>query len=126
MNTTSSIIKLPCPSYSIEINTAAATGYFESNLRGDEDGGGLWFTSADGVLTLIDYDGVFALPPAVVKALRAGNIIVPDEFAPPRTAANYKGKPSNRWILVYKDEVLNLRVVHLVDALQAIEQGESK
>lgn len=39
--------------------------YFEHNRLGDECSGGMWFEGKE----LVDYDGVFALPKAVVDYL---------------------------------------------------------
>jgi len=55
-------------------------GYFEHNHLGDECGGGLWFEVTDNVKTLVDYDGVFALPREVTAALESAGIKVEEEF----------------------------------------------
>ena len=58
---------------------SALTGWFERDSDGT--GGGLWFSlenpetgDEDGFLHLIDYDGVFALPRAVLVALRLAGV----------------------------------------------------
>lgn len=67
-------LKLNNGTHSIEVDTAAQYGYFENNLNGS--GGGLWFK--DGAL--VDYDGVAVLPMKVIKALRAGGLIISEDF----------------------------------------------
>lgn len=47
----------------VEISPSTQYGYFENIVTGS--GGGLWFEGRE----LIDYDGVFELPKAVVDAL---------------------------------------------------------
>ncbi len=54
-------------------------GYFEHNELGDEFAGELWFERISGIVTLIDYDGVFALPEEVWKTLEEHQIHVPQE-----------------------------------------------
>ena len=55
------------------------TGWFERDSDGT--GGGLWFSlENDGYLHLIDYDGVFALPRAVLVALRLAGVSVDSSF----------------------------------------------
>jgi tricorn protease-like protein len=55
-------------------------GYWE-RIDGSE-GGGLWFSrDDDGVLKLIDYDGGFSLPSAVVRELRAAGFSISEHFA---------------------------------------------
>ena len=51
-------------------------GCFEHNTLGDECGGELWFETIGGQRHLIDYDGVYALPSDVWKALEAEGIVV--------------------------------------------------
>lgn len=55
-------------------------GCFEHNTLGDECGGELWFETISGVCHLIDYDGVYALPSDVWKALEAEGIVVEENF----------------------------------------------
>lgn len=56
-------------------------GYFEHDDTGE--GGGLWFArSPEGVVALIDYDGVFALPHAVFNMLKEAGIHMEPEFDP--------------------------------------------
>jgi hypothetical protein len=52
--------------YTLRIDTAAQHGYFEHNELGDESAGELTFGGGE----LVDYDGVFALPPTVAEELR--------------------------------------------------------
>ena len=54
-------------------------GCFEHNELGDECAGELWFEVIGGDTFLIDYDGVFALPAAVWKALEDSGIVVGEE-----------------------------------------------
>jgi hypothetical protein len=61
------------------------TSWFERDSDGT--GGGLWFSSEnpetgyyDGHLHLLDYDGVFALPRAVLVALRLAGVSVDNSF----------------------------------------------
>jgi hypothetical protein len=70
------------PKFLIKVDSAAKYGYFEHVVFGDACGGGLWFEkeSYSPVLTLTDYDGTFALPKAVIRALRDKGFIVPPDF----------------------------------------------
>jgi len=52
----------------VGIDTKQNYGYWEH--RDGSEGGGLWFYNETGVRVLIDYDGAWDLPKAVVKALR--------------------------------------------------------
>ena len=59
--------------------SGALSGYFERDSDGT--GGGLWFKfNDDDRLALIDYDGVSALPPAIVIALREAGVQVDRDF----------------------------------------------
>lgn len=67
----------------IGIDSAALYGYFER--KDGSEGGGLWFQKTwdkvDGdCLELIDFDGMYALPFAIVDALRASGVIVDADF----------------------------------------------
>lgn len=70
----------------VQIDTAARYGYWEH--RYGSEGGGLWFEPAaailprtePGPLELVDYDGSYYLPAAVVRALRAAGIVIDPEF----------------------------------------------
>lgn len=67
----------------VKIDTDARYGYWE--YRNGSEGGGLWFqpvnSDAAGPLELVDYDGAYDLPPAVVRALREAGIVMefPDD-----------------------------------------------
>ena len=51
------------------------------DCRDGTEGGGLWFERLDdGRLDLVDYDGSFALPNAVIDALRASGVSVEEIF----------------------------------------------
>ena len=52
--------------FSIEVS--GTRGYFEHHTKGEDCAGGLWFNT---VRELVDYDGVFELPPEVIEALTA-------------------------------------------------------
>lgn len=60
---------LSIPNYTIEIDTAAAYGYWQNESTGTE--GGLWFSGRE----LVDYDGVYQLPGRVDAALVAAGYI---------------------------------------------------
>ena len=63
----------------IQIDPAARYGYFER--RNGEEGGGLWFDRTEsGGLELSDYDGLTALPAAIINALRANGVTVDAAF----------------------------------------------
>lgn len=67
----------------VQIDTAARYGYWEH--RNGSEGGGLWFQpvnlDAASPLELVDYDGSYYLPPAVVRALQAAGVVIdPAEF----------------------------------------------
>ena len=62
----------------VQIDTESRYGYWE---RSDgTEGGGLWFGTDMGCLELLDYDGAYELPKAVVKALRDYGVFVGDVF----------------------------------------------
>lgn len=68
-------------SWEIHVDPDARYGYFENVVNGGE--GGLWFDVEKGTgpkLELIDFDGFYELPLAVVEALRSFGHIVGDEF----------------------------------------------
>lgn len=68
-------------SFTIEVDTAAAYGYFEHEVLGEDRGGGLWFErKEDGSLELSDFDGVDVLPKKVAEGLRGLGFIVSEEF----------------------------------------------
>jgi hypothetical protein len=63
----------------VEIDESAMYGAWEH--KNGMEGGGLWFERLDdGRLDLVDYDGAFALPMAVVTALRASGVSVEEIF----------------------------------------------
>jgi len=70
----------------VRIDTEARYGYWEH--RHGSEGGGLWFEpapvrAADQLpLALVDYDGSYYLPPAVVRALLAAGVVIDPEFFP--------------------------------------------
>lgn len=66
--------------YQIDIDPQACYGYFEHHTLGEERGGGLWFESVNGTLSLIDYDGVACLPTQVISALRHAGHLVDADF----------------------------------------------
>jgi hypothetical protein len=70
--------QLPAELGIVGIDTAARYGYWE--YRDGSEGGGLWFEPAGRTLELIDYDGAFELPRAVVAALRAAGYILDETF----------------------------------------------
>ncbi len=51
-------------------------GYFEHQHYGEDLGGVLWFSKK----TLIDYDGVYALPADVIAGIRELGFVVPKAF----------------------------------------------
>lgn len=59
-------INVQAGNYTVQIDTHNKHGYFEHNELGDESAGELSFEGGE----LTDYDGVFALPKAVVTCLR--------------------------------------------------------
>lgn len=61
------------------IDTAAMHGYWERK-DGSEGGELLFERLASGALDLVDYDGAYALPLAIVGALRAAGVVVSDDF----------------------------------------------
>lgn len=63
----------------VEIDESALYGGWEH--KNGMEGGGLWFELLeDGRLDLVDYDGDYWLPKAVIKALREANISVEEIF----------------------------------------------
>jgi hypothetical protein len=62
----------------VEVEPDTKHGWFEHCLTGA--GGGLWFGDTEDVLSLIDYDGVFALPVEVVTAIRDMGCIVEEDM----------------------------------------------
>lgn len=60
-----------------EINLDENKGWFEHERYGDEIGGELWFNEDK---EMVDYDGVFALPNEVIKAIRELGFFVEKEF----------------------------------------------
>lgn len=63
----------------VEIDESAMYGAWE--YRDGTEGGGLWFERLDdGRLDLVDYDGAFALPQAVIVALRGADVSVEEIF----------------------------------------------
>lgn len=63
----------------VQIDELACYGYWEH--RDGAGGGGLWFDRDDtGALELVDFDGAYELPFAVVEHLRDAGIIVDDTF----------------------------------------------
>lgn len=63
----------------VRLDTKARYGYWE--YRNGSEGGGLWFEPV-GPLELVDYDGGYFLPPAVIRALRAAGVSVDPEYFP--------------------------------------------
>lgn len=66
--------------FNVQVDTAACYGWFEHEELGDECGGGLWFERHDLVLDLVDYDGTFELPKAVIDGLRSEGFTVEEIF----------------------------------------------
>lgn len=66
--------------FTVGVSTKDARGYFEHDRYGEEVGGELWFEASGGKLELVDYDGTFALPGRVIKALEQMGVVVPNEF----------------------------------------------
>ena len=64
--------------WEVMLDPVAKYGCFEHEDTGT--GGGLWFDKSGDTLTLTDYDGVFALPFGVAKALRELGCVVDSEF----------------------------------------------
>ena len=64
--------------HKIEIDPERLYGYFE-HPDGSE-GGGLWFGPCGGGVQLLDYDGVFALHPDIVAALRGAGYFLDESF----------------------------------------------
>lgn len=62
----------------VGISTEQLRGFFEH--KDGSEGGGLWFEQAGTTLELVDYDGVYALPRAVLDALRGAGIIADESF----------------------------------------------
>lgn len=70
----------------VGIDPVALYGYWER--KDGSEGGGLWFSrelidsrlDKKGPLELIDYDGAFELPAAVVTALRDFGVILDETF----------------------------------------------
>ena len=58
----------------VEIDPAASYGYFEH--KDGSEGGGLWFNGKE----LIDFDGAYDLPKAVVIALRGAGYVLDSTF----------------------------------------------
>lgn len=65
-NTYRFTLKTQAGHWEIGIDPVECYGYIEDDRNGN--GGGLWF---DANKTLIDYDGVFALPNKVIAAIEA-------------------------------------------------------
>lgn len=64
---------------SVGVDEDALYGYWEH--KDGSEGGGLWFShSEDGPLDLIDYDGDYMLPKAVIDALRLAGFRVDADF----------------------------------------------
>ena len=61
------------------IDTTAQRGGWERK-DGTEGGELLFDRLASGALDLIDFDGAYALPLAIVGALRAAGVVVSDDF----------------------------------------------
>jgi len=71
----------------VEIDPEQCYGWFECYrervLDDDYVEGGLWFTRLmNGELELTDYDGVFELPPAVLRLLEQYNVHIDQDFYP--------------------------------------------
>ena len=73
------MVDLSTPLHTVKISPSTSYGYFETTDRhpGYYEGG-LWFEGK----TLSDYDGVYALPTDVCKALHRAHYIVEPEFWP--------------------------------------------
>jgi hypothetical protein len=70
--------ELPAELGAVRVDTRAHYGYWE--YRDGTEGGGLWFEPAGRALELVDYDGAFELPRAVVAALRAAGFTLDETF----------------------------------------------
>ena len=70
-------INLSTNKFEIWINTETKYGWFEDNIFGDENGGGLWF---DEDMKLKDYDGVYFLPNDVRNQLMRNNFITQEMY----------------------------------------------
>jgi len=70
-------INLSTNKFEIWINTETKYGWFEDNIFGDENGGGLWF---DEGMKLKDYDGVYFLPADVRNQLMRNNFITQEMY----------------------------------------------
>jgi hypothetical protein len=70
-------INLSTNKFEIWINTETKYGWFEDNIFGDENGGGLWF---DEDMKLKDYDGVYFLPTDVRNQLMRNNFITQEMY----------------------------------------------
>jgi len=70
-------INLSTNKFEIWINTETKYGWFEDNIFGDENGGGLWF---DEDMKLKDYDGVYFLPDHVRNQLMRNNFITQEFY----------------------------------------------
>lgn len=70
----------------VGIDSHSLYGYWER--RDGSEGGGLWFCreligsrlDQPGPLELIDFDGAFELPKAVMAALRAAGVVLDESF----------------------------------------------
>jgi hypothetical protein len=63
----------------VKIDPEALYGAWDH--KDGSEGGGLWFELLDdGRLDLVDYDGYYYLPKAVVKALREAGVSVDETF----------------------------------------------
>lgn len=61
--------------WKVSVSPSTEYGCYEHQITGD--GGELWF---DEKMSLIDYDGQFELPPAVITVLRMFSFTVSREF----------------------------------------------
>lgn len=68
-------MKFETENYYGEIWPELSRGWFEHETEGDAQGGELLFSGME----LIDYDGVFALPPELCKKLREIGYFVPKD-----------------------------------------------
>jgi len=75
-------VKRETKNFEVQVDTAAKYGYFEHKELGDGCCGGLWFDVQEGVLNLVDYDGVFELRMEVVTAIRDMGFNVSTLFEP--------------------------------------------
>jgi len=74
---TSHSVDLSTNKFEIHVNTETKYGWFEDNIFGDENGGGLWF---DEDMKLKDYDGVYFLPNDVRNQLMRNNFITQEMY----------------------------------------------